>query len=90
MGLEKNRCLSKNEDMPYNMIEGEAVLIDLDENEIIRLNEAGSEIWRLIDGKRTVGDIIHQICEIFEVEEKEAERDTIKFLRTLIRIEAVR
>ncbi|MCK9159473.1 MAG: PqqD family peptide modification chaperone [Bacteroidaceae bacterium] len=53
-----------------------------DSNIHITLEEHGSAIWRLIDGKRTVKDIIENLNEHFNNEENYEYR-IIKYIMTL-------
>ncbi len=47
------------------------------------LNEVGSRIWQLSDGKCTVGKIINIISSEFNVPEEEAKEDTENFIKEL-------
>jgi tetratricopeptide (TPR) repeat protein len=81
--------LGKNDKVPWRVIEGEAILLDLDEGEVLRLNAVGAEIWNAIDGTRTVGEIVAHICRTFEVSQRRARRDVHRFLEQLLRYELV-
>jgi len=63
--------------------------VDYREGELIRLNPVGTAIWNAIDGRRTVGEIIAQIRETFEVSERQAARDVRRFIQHLLRCELV-
>src|SRR5438034_5755183 len=81
--------LSKNTKILWRLIEGEAVLIDSEEGELIRLNEVGAEIWKLIDGQRTLGDLTEHLMAGFEVSERRARKDVQRFVRRLLRQDLV-
>src|SRR5881396_1490825 len=81
--------LAKNEKIPWRLIEEEAILIDLEEGEVLRLNPVGAEIWNAIDGTRTVAEIVAHICHTFEVSQRRATRDVYRFLKQLLRHELV-
>jgi hypothetical protein len=89
MRLTPETQLTKNPDIQWKMIEEEAVLVDQDELQILHLNEVATEVWNLIDGKRTVNEIITQMLSVFEVKRKTAEKDILDFLKKLIKIEAI-
>ena len=80
---------AKNEKIPWRLIEEEAILLDLDEGEVLRLNPVGAEIWNAIDGTRTVAEIVAHICHTFEVSQRTASRDVHRFLKHLLRHELV-
>lgn len=81
--------LAKSEKIPWRLIEEEAILLDLDEGEVLRLNPVGAEIWNAIDGTRTVAEIVAHICRTFEVSHRTARRDVHRFLKQLLRHELV-
>jgi len=54
-----------------------------DLNSIYTLNEVGTKIWELIDGKNSVSKIVEAVHNAYEVTPEEAEKDTIDFLNTL-------
>ncbi len=87
VGLETR--LSKNAKIPWRLIEGEAILLDGVEGELIRLNQVGAEIWDAIDGMRTVQEIVDRICGAFDVSERKARRDVHRFLKRLLRHDLV-
>ena len=49
----------------------------------IQLDELGSEVWRLLDGQRTVAQIIRQFSKRHQVHKKEAEVAVTQFVREL-------
>lgn len=54
---------------------------DLDS--IYTLNEVGTSIWKLIDGARSVEQIVEEISNEYEVSSDEAAKDVFEFLTTL-------
>ncbi len=50
---------------------------------IYTLNEAGSAIWALLDGERSVAEIAKALSDEFEVPEGAALEDVNRFLSTL-------
>ena len=81
--------LSKNGRIPWRIIEDEAVLLDLEEGEVVRLNAVGAEIWNAIDGKRTLDEIVAHICCTFEVSQRMAGRNVHRFIKQLLRQELI-
>lgn len=88
MGLLERR-LVKQAEIPWSVVEGEAVLIDHREGELIRLGPVGTAIWTALDGRRTVREVIAQIRESFDVSERQAARDVRRFMKQLLRSELV-
>lgn len=84
-----DKRFARNARIAWRLIEAEAVLLDREEGELLRLNPVGTEIWRGLDGPRTVGELVELIRETFEVERACAEKDVLRFLGQLIRREMV-
>jgi rRNA processing protein Krr1/Pno1 len=79
----------KNERVPWRIIEGEAILVKVDSGEVIHLNEVAAEIWRIIDGKRKISEIVDHIQKDFDVDKEQAEKDTLEFIQSLSDINLV-
>jgi hypothetical protein len=75
--------IAKNKKIPWRIVEGEAILVDVSGASIIHLNEVGAEIWNVIDGKNSIADIVKHISNTFDVDEKTAQNDTIEFIKQL-------
>ena len=78
----------KNTELVWRVIDGETVIIPLDEQtsdseKISFLNETGTRIWELIDGKNSIKDIVVKIVKEYEIEEKEAEKEVVSFVENL-------
>ncbi len=68
----------------HRKILDEYILVDTREGEVLTLNEVGGEIWDLIDGRRSVAEIIRMLVEQYEVSEEDAEGDVEEFLTQLL------
>jgi hypothetical protein len=84
--LEKH--FIKKRDLVTRSILGETIVVPVrtnvgDLDAIYTLNEVGSVIWHLLDGKSSVGQIIEAICREYEVASEEATRGTVDFLESL-------
>lgn len=49
----------------------------------LQLDSLGTEVWKMIDGKRTVRDIVDIFAENHQLENREAEVAVTQFLRDL-------
>lgn len=69
----------------WQVVEGEAVLLDLHGKRLVGLNAAGSFVFPLLDGLRTVGALAAAVAERFGLERARAEVDVRAFLADLAR-----
>ncbi len=69
----------------WQVVEGEAVLLDLQGKRLLGLNQAGSYLLPLLDGDRTVAGLAAALAERFGIEVARAESDLRIFLTELAR-----
>ncbi len=82
------KCFLKESDFATRSILGETIIVPIkggvgDLNSIYVLNELGTQIWELINGKTSIDRIIGEICKAYDVGPEEAEKDTMEFLSSL-------
>jgi hypothetical protein len=56
------------------------VVLHLESGAYHRLNAIGLEVWELIDGQRSVGEIIHVVRDRLGEAPPQLRRDIVKFL----------
>ena len=81
-------CYAKETNLVTRDIAGETIIVPVKSNvgdldSIYTLNEIGTLIWQLIDGKNSVGQIVDAICNAYDVTSEEAEKDALEFLNSL-------
>jgi Coenzyme PQQ synthesis protein D (PqqD) len=64
-------------------LDGEAVILNLDDSAYYGLNETGLAIWRLIQKPAFVWEIRDEIIRQFEIESDVCERDVLNLLSQL-------
>jgi len=87
--MHVDKRLARSERFAWRVIEDEAVLVDRDDEEVLRLNLIGTEIWQALDGSRSIAEIIDQIHQSFDVDRKTAEKDVLRFVKELVNREMV-
>lgn len=81
--------IHKKSSVGFKIIDGKAFLIFLEAspaaNEVFYiLNDTGTRIWQLINGKRTRQDIAKMIAEEFGLKTAEAITETVVFIKQLL------
>jgi len=82
------RCYNKETNLVTRDIAGETIIVPVKSNvgdldSIYTLNELGTLIWQLIDGKNSVSQIVDAICSAYDVTPEEAIDDTIDFISAM-------
>jgi len=74
---------SRSSEMASRIIENETVVVIPQEGIVEVLNNTGSRIWELMDGKKKTQEIIDILVPEFEVSKEVLQTDTIGFLEEL-------
>lgn len=76
--------LLRNSAVLWRELDGEAILLDPQEGCSYNLNQVGTLIWTLLDGKHTLAGIATTLCEAFEVEHAQALQDVQQLVNELL------
>ncbi len=82
MSTEKTVVYMPNSRVAYRKIGGRFVLVNIEDNNILKLNETGSEIWSCLDG-RDIDEVAAHVREIFDVSQGDALSDVRDFLEDM-------
>ncbi|HPA52008.1 MAG TPA: PqqD family protein [Thermoanaerobaculia bacterium] len=66
----------------WQVVAGEAILLDLDNGRAIGLNETGTFLWPLL-GTQDEGDLLESLVREFDVDRDMARRDLERFVALL-------
>ncbi|MFQ5877156.1 MAG: PqqD family protein [Acidobacteriota bacterium] len=81
--MDLDAVLTRNPDAAYRVYDGEATVVLPEEGEVNVLNEIGSTVWDLIDGRRSLREIVEAIVARYQVGRERAERDVLEFAASL-------
>jgi hypothetical protein len=89
-----DKVYKKSDSIVSRKIADEFILVPIKQNvgdleSIYTLNEVGTRIWELIDGKKKVKEIKNKIVGEFEVTPREAEKDLTNLLEQLLAVGAI-
>jgi tRNA uridine 5-carbamoylmethylation protein Kti12 len=92
--MKATAVLRKNPDMVTRVIDNEMILLPIfktskEVNCIYTLNKIASQVWEMINGKRTLPDIKKLILEKFDTTAKEVDKELGKLLKDLREIKAI-
>ena len=89
------RRYEKDPSVVYREIAGEAILVPIRRNvgdmeSIYTLDSVGAAIWDLIDGERTLADILDALLAEYDVETSVLSQDLDEFAEQLVSAGAIR
>lgn len=92
--MEHTQILKKNPDMTTRVFDGETVLIPLyasskDADFIYVLDDIGTAVWGLVNGKRDIGAIQEALLEEYDVSPERLRKSVTTLVRDLEHIRAL-
>lgn len=81
--INKGTLISRNPEQLFSTIDEEVVMLSVPNGEYYNLNSMGSYIWKKLEIPMTLGDLITNLCEEFEVEEQLCLQETKAFIEGL-------
>ena len=75
--------IQRNASMITSNLDGEIVMMSVENGEYYGLDEIGTRIWELLEKPIVIDSLIHCLTLEFEVEREECEQDTLDFLKDL-------
>lgn len=87
-GLDEQVRVRQSDRTASRVVSGQAVVIVIDRQKLHTLNDVGTTIWELADG-RTFGELVDGVVEEFEVERETALADARQFVEQLTELGAL-
>lgn len=81
--ITSNSIVQRNPKLIANQMDGEIVMMSIDNGEYYGLDEVGSRIWELMDKPVSIEELIDSLVMEFEVSREECFQDTLEFLGDL-------
>ena len=75
--------ISRTQEIVATDIDGETVMMSIENGKYYGLDLIGSRIWKLMEKPIKVSDLINILLEKFDVDRETCERDVLKFLNDL-------
>jgi hypothetical protein len=75
--------LQRKPDMLFNEIDGEVVMLSIENSEYYGMDKVGSRIWELLEQPIAYRELLTKLIEEYEVTEQQCNRDTLAFLKKL-------
>ena len=81
IGLDST--ISPSEDLVSSDLDGEIVMMSIENGEYYGLDEIGSRIWTLLEEPKKVSELCDILLEEFEVEREQCEEEVLAFLNEM-------
>lgn len=77
---EKRMYLTQSSKTAYRILDGEAVIVNLESSMLYSLNPVATLIWEMSDGRASIEKVVDKIYEEFKVEREVAKKDCLEFV----------
>lgn len=84
MKITIDNIVKRTPEMVYSKLDGEVVMMSVENGEYYGLNEIGSAIWDKIEKEIKVDELVKLLMEEYDVERSECEADTLEFLNEML------
>ena len=84
-GLSLDSTVARNAEIVTADMEGETVMMSIENGKYYNLGKMGTVIWGLLENPLTVEALICKLLDVYDVERERCERETLSFLRDLLR-----
>ncbi|MEW6027514.1 MAG: PqqD family protein [Planctomycetota bacterium] len=75
---------------PFQMIEGDTIIVNPKDRLMHQLNDVGSRVWELIARKQAVTDLVNAITNEYDIEPPEAGADIIQLLEKMSELKLIK
>ncbi len=81
--------LAPSDDVVSRVVDGELIIVPLDAgvgdaDDLFTLNETGAAVWELLDGERSLAEVVDEVACRFDAPRSEVEADVLEFAADLL------
>ena len=77
--------ISRNPEIIHNDIDGEAVMMSIEQNNFYGIDKIGTHIWNIIENSTSAEKIIAEMMTSYKVEREVCEKDVISYLNEIFK-----
>jgi len=89
--IRMDMIFSRSSDVVTREIDGALIIVPLTsgvgdmEDDLFSMNETGTEIWNMLDGKKTVQEVVEALVRQYRAEQGELEQDVTGIVEELLK-----
>jgi hypothetical protein len=76
--------LQRRPGMLFNEIDGEVVMLSIENSEYYGMDKVGSRIWQLLENPMRFNELVSRLMDEYEVPEEQCRMDTMYFVKRMI------
>ncbi|PAU74734.1 PqqD family peptide modification chaperone [Halomonas salipaludis] len=87
--ISSTTLLKRNPDMVAANIDGDVVMMGVDQGQYYGITGVGSRVWELLENPVSIDGITEVICQEYETDPATCREDMSKFVNDLIKIDLI-
>ncbi len=81
--ITPDTILQRKPGMLFNEIDGEVVMLSIENSEYYGMDKVGSRIWQLLENPMSFKDLVAKLMEEYEVTEEQCRQETLDFVKKM-------
>ncbi len=81
---EKNQILYRNSEILVNDIDGETVMMSIENGTYYGMNPTGNYIWNLLQEEKSIEDLLVKLANTYNLSEDQCQNEVLPFIQTMI------
>lgn len=89
MKIGKENKFRKTDNFVESDIEGQAVMMSIENSKYFGMDEIGTEIWQLLDKDLTYAEMIDTLLNEYEIDSDTCEQESSEFIEKLLKYKLI-
>ena len=89
MEIKGNSTIKKSDSFIASDIDGQAVMMSIENSKYFGMDEVGTSIWNLLDKNPSFEELISDLIAEYEIDKETCENDTRVFLERLLQYKLI-
>ncbi len=81
--ITPDTMLQRKPGMLFNEIDGEVVMLSIENSEYYGMDKVGSRIWQLLENPMPFKELVNRLMDEYEVTEEKCRQETLDFVKKM-------
>jgi hypothetical protein len=82
--LEKNQIIYRNSEILVNEVDGETVMMSIENGTYYGMNPTGNYIWNLLQEESSIEELLLKLSNTYNLSEDQCQKEVLPFVQTMI------
>ena len=82
--LEKNQIIYRNSKILVNQVDGETVMMSIENGTYYGMNPTGNYIWNLLQEESSIEELLLKLSNTYNLSEDQCQKEVLPFVQTMI------